>query len=409
MDKDEPDNKADSKTDKDRNEAISLMEPLLIAPESRFTGMINDLTVELAAKAAGFRRSLPEGVLSSLADLVRAMNCYYSNLIEGHDTHPVDIERALQKDYSSNKQKRNLQLEARAHINVQAWIDQGGLTGRALTTDGIKEIHQRFGELLPEELLWAEDPESGERICIKPGTLRERYVKIGRHIPVSPVALPRFLQRFEQVYSRLSKSQAIAMSAAAHHRLLWIHPFVDGNGRVTRLMSHAILLETLDTGGVWSIARGLARNVGKYKTLLANCDLSRRNSLDGRGNLSEEALVEFTLFFLQTCLDQIDFMESLVQPDRLRHRLLSWTAEEVAMGTLLPKSELVLEALLYRGLLPRGDVQNLIGVGERQARRVVSALTKQKVLTSTSQRAPLSLAFPPRLAPRWMPGLFPDK
>ncbi len=409
MNKDKPDNKADVKTVLDRNEAISLMEPLLVTSESRFAGVINDFTVELAGKAAGFRRSLPEGVLSSLADLVRATNCYYSNLIEGHDTHPVDIERALQKDYSSDKQKRNLQLEARAHINVQAWIDQGGLNGRALTIDGIREIHRRFGELLPDELLWAEDPVNGEQICIKPGTLRERDVKVGRHIPISPVALPRFLQRFEQVYSRLSKSQTIAMAAAAHHRLLWIHPFVDGNGRVTRLMSHAIFLETLDTGGVWSIARGLARNVGKYKTLLANCDLSRRNSLDGRGNLSEEALVEFTLFFLQTCLDQIDFMESLVQPDRLRHRLLSWAAEEVAMGTLLPKSELVLEALLYRGLLPRGDVQNLIGVGERQARRVVAALSKQKVLTSTSQRAPLSLAFPPRLAPRWMPGLFPDK
>ncbi|HEB70836.1 MAG TPA: Fic family protein [Desulfobulbus sp.] len=385
------------------------MEPLLVTPESRFTGVINDLTVELAAKAAGFRRSLPEGVLSSLADLVRAMNCYYSNLIEGHDTHPVDIERALQQDYSSDTHKRNLQLEARAHINVQAWIDQGGLTGRALTMDGIREIHRRFGELLPDELLWTEDPDSGERSTIKPGALREQDVKIGRHVPVSPVALPRFLQRFEQVYSRLSKSQTIAMAAASHHRLLWIHPFVDGNGRVTRLMSHAILLETLDTGGVWSIARGLARNVGKYKTLLANCDLPRRNALDGRGHLSEEALVEFTLFFLRTCLDQIDFMESLVQPERLRHRLLSWAAEEVAMGALLPKSELVLEALLYRGLLPRGDVPNLIGVGERQARRVVSALTKQKVLTSTSRRAPLSLAFPPRLAPRLMPGLFPDK
>ncbi len=141
MGKNEADKKADLKTVADCNKAISLMEPLLVTPESRFTGVINDLTVELAAKAAGFRRSLPEGVLSSLADLVRSMNCYYSNLIEGHDTHPVDIERALQQDYSSDTHKRNLQLEARAHINVQAWIDQGGLTGRALTMDGIRQVN----------------------------------------------------------------------------------------------------------------------------------------------------------------------------------------------------------------------------------------------------------------------------
>jgi len=337
------------------------------------------------------------------------MNCYYSNLIEGHDTHPVDIERALQKDYSSNTHERNLQLEASAHINVQAWIDEGGLTGKAVTAEGIREIHQRFGKLLPEDLLWVEDPDTGERIHVIPGVFRERDVRVGRHTPVSPGVLPRFLKRFEQVYAGLGRAQAIGMMAAAHHRLLWIHPFADRNGRVTRLMSHALLLETLDTGGIWSVARGLARNVGRYKTLLANCDLSRRNSLDGRGNLSEEALVEFTVFFLQTCLDQINFMESLVQPDRLHHRLFNWAVEEVAMGTLLPRSEFVLEALLYRGVLPRGEIKNLIGVGERQARRVVSTLIDQKILTSTSQRAPLSLTFPARLAPRWMPGLFPEK
>ncbi len=43
------------------------------------------------------------------------MNCYYSNLIEGHDTHPVDIERALRHDYSDDPRTRNLQLEAAAH------------------------------------------------------------------------------------------------------------------------------------------------------------------------------------------------------------------------------------------------------------------------------------------------------
>jgi len=93
---------------------------------------------------------------------------------------------------------------------------------------------------------------------------------------------------------------------------------MDGNGRVARLMSHAMMLDTLDTGAVWSVARGLARNVSEYKTLLANCDLPRRNHLDGRGTLSEEALVEFTRFFLNICIDQVNFMESLVQPDRLR-------------------------------------------------------------------------------------------
>jgi hypothetical protein len=69
----------------------------------------------------------------------------------------------------------------------------------------------------------------------------------------------------------------------------------------------------------------------------------------------------------------------------------------------------VLEAVLYRGELPRGDAAAIVGTGERQARRVVSALIEQGVLISESTRAPLCLAFPAALAVRWMPGLFPER
>jgi Fic family protein len=232
---------------------------------------------------------------------------------------------------------------------------------------------------------------------------------VGRHIPVSAAALPRFLKRFEEVYGKLGKTDTIVATAAAHHRLLWIHPFLDGNGRVARLMSHATLFAALDTAGVWSIARGLARNVESYKSHLAACDLTRRNDLDGRGHLSEENLAAFTTFFLTTCIDQVTFMEGLMQPDRLRARILLWAEEEIRLDRLPPKSGAVLEALLYRGELPRGDAAAIVGTGERQARRVVSALTDHGVLTSESTRARLHLAFPATLASRWMPGLFPER
>lgn len=405
----EADIKADIIEVIDSGEPLSMIEPLLISESSSHRGALADLAVELAAHSAGFRRSLPGGVLSALADLVRAMNCYYSNLIEGHDTHPIDIERALKGDYSENTEKRNLQLEARAHIAVQEWIDKGGLRGRATTIEGICDIHQRFSELLPDDLLWIEKPETGERLRLVPGELRRLPVKVGRHIAISAGALPRFLRRFEGVCNGLGKAEVIIGAAAAHHRLLWIHPFLDGNGRVARLMSYAMLLEALDTGGVWSIARGLARNAEAYKSHLAACDLTRRNDLDGRGNLSEEALVSFTHFFLQTCLDQVKFMEDLVQPDRLRNRILLWAEEEIRAGALPSKAGAILEAILYRGELPRGDVPGILGIGERQSRRVVAALIDHGVVVSESLRSPLRLTFPARLASRWMPGLFPEK
>jgi Fic family protein len=393
----------------DLGEPVALIEPLLVGERSRHRAALTDLALELAARAAGFRRSLPAAVVGPLADLVRAMNCYYSNLIEGHDTHPIDIERALRSNYSADVRKRNLQLEATAHVTVQKWIDVGGLAGRAATTDGLLEIHRRFCELLPDDLLWVEDPDTGERARVLPGELRDRHVKVGKHVAVSPGALPRFLDRFEAVYSRLGRTDGILAAAAAHHRLLWIHPFLDGNGRVARLMSHAMLLDSLDTAGLWSIARGLARDESRYKQLLMACDLGRRNDLDGRGHLSEEALAEFTRFFLATCIDQVKVMEDLVQPDRLRSRILMWAEEEIRAGALAPKAGAVLEAVLYRGEVPRGEIALLLGVSDRQARRVSAALLEGEVLVSDSPRGPLRLALPARLAPRWMPGLFPER
>src|ERR1700686_2223538 len=131
----EPDRKA-----ADRGELVSLMEPLLIGEGSRHRSHLTDLAFDPTQKSAGFRRSLPASLLTSLADLVRSVNCYYSNLIEGHDTHPIDIERALKGDYSKDTKKRDLQLEAKAHIAVQQWIDGGGLKGWAVTADAIREI-----------------------------------------------------------------------------------------------------------------------------------------------------------------------------------------------------------------------------------------------------------------------------
>jgi hypothetical protein len=187
------DMKADIGAVADRSEATTAMEPLVLSDGSRHRPALSDVAVELAAASAGLRRSLPPGVVKALADLVRAMNCYYSNLLEGHDTHPVDIERAMKNDFSADLVNRNLQLEAVAHVTVQGWIDEGGLKGRVVTADAICEIHSRFGEALPPELLKVSDPDTGEEVAVLPGALRRRDVRVGRHIPVSPGAVPRFL------------------------------------------------------------------------------------------------------------------------------------------------------------------------------------------------------------------------
>lgn len=410
MDKNREDIETVTEAVEDRGESVFLLEPLRIAADSAFRESLNDLALELVHKAAGFRKSLPEKLVPALAGLVRGMNCYYSNLIEGHDTHPVDIERALLNDYSDNPGKRNLQLEAKAHIEIQEWIDNGGLADRTLKVDTLLEIHRKFCRLLPDDLLWVKGGQNGKLLRVVPGELRKHDVKVGNHVAVSPGAVLRFMEKFEQAYSKLGRMEMLLATAAAHHRLLWIHPFLDGNGRVARLLSHAMMLEVLESGGVWSIARGLARNEQRYKTLLANCDQARRNALDGRGNLSEETLVQFIRFFLEICLDQVSFMESLMHPERLKERILGWAAERIAHGTLPSRSSRLLEAVIYRGgELSRNEVSEALDLSPRQARRIVAALIEEKVLATTGPKAPLNLNFSASFAGAWLPGLFPEQ
>ncbi|MBA2654659.1 MAG: Fic family protein [Gammaproteobacteria bacterium] len=385
------------------------MEPLLIAESSPHRKKLTDLVMELASKSAAFKSSLPSPIRISLATLVRGMNCYYSNLIEGHDIHPIAIEQALQGHYSNDIKKRNLQLEAKAHILVQEWIDNGGIQGSLFSKATIRQIHTEFCSLLPEDLLWIENPTTKKKIQVVPGQLRQQDVIVANHIAISPGAVDRFLSYSENIYHRLGKAETVLALAAAHHRLLWIHPFLDGNGRVARLQSYAITLQLLDSCGLWSIARGLAQNVSEYKSHLANCDLRRRNDLDGRGNLSQEALIDFTYFFLRTCIDQINFMEKLMQPDNLRARILVWAKEEVSLGNLPSQSIQILDAILYRGEISRGEISGILNITDRHARRITSSLIDKGILTSATPRAALKLAFPATLASRLLPGLFPPE
>jgi Fic family protein len=404
-----PAKKAAAPPPRDDGEDVARMEPMRISEECTDRSKLTDLVLELTKRSTAFRASLPSGLVEPLADFVRSMNCYYSNLIEGHNTHPVDIERALNNDISNNPKKRDLQLEAKAHIEVQRWIDEGGLGNREMTIEGICQIHRRFTELLPEALRWVENPDTGEKIPVVPGLTRTRDAKVGAHIAVSPGAVSRFLPRFEERYSKLGDFETILSVAPAHHRLLYIHPFADGNGRVTRLMSYATLLRTLDTAGLWSVARGLARRQTDYKRHLAECDVIRRGDRDGRGHLSEASLISFTRFFLEVCMDQVKFMERLMEPKSFRGRFLNWAEEETRLGTIPARGVHVLDAILFRGSLPRSEVQTTIGQSERAANYVTRALSKHGVIMAPGARADWQIAFPARLAPRLMPGLFPEQ
>lgn len=374
------------------------------------TEALENLAFDLAQEASELSGQLHPIVRLSVAELVRSMNCYYSNLIEGHNTHPRDIGRALASDYSADPRKRDLQLEARAHIEVQRMIDaRADFPKPPASRAFIEWTHREFCTRLPESLLVVENPDTRERLEVISGELRTRGVAVGRHIPPAAEELPAFLDRFEQAYAseRLTKARQAIAAAAAHHRLLWIHPFLDGNGRVTRLMSHAMLLELGVGSALWPISRGLARRSTEYKGLLMAADEPRKGDLDGRGSLSQSALIDFCSFFLECCLDQVRYMRELLEPSELQRRIELYVRDEEDAERLPKRSFTVLREALLSGELERGRVPSIVDASERTARRVISALVEKGLLVSQSHKAPLRLGFPIDVVERWFPNVYP--
>jgi Fic family protein len=376
---------------------------------------ISDVVAELSAATATLGAALNPPTAANLAALVRIMNSYYSNLIEGHVTRPRDIVRALEGKLDKDKERRNLQIEAAAHVRVQAELDLMSAEGRLpepASSDFIRWLHREFYKDAPKELLLVRGAD--RTFTMEPGAWRSRPehdVAVGRHMPPSSHLVADFMRYFEERYrlDGLGKAGRILAIPAAHHRLNYIHPFPDGNGRASRLMSHAMAhVAGIGAHGLWSISRGLARGLKsrtEYKQMMDLADTPRQGDLDGRGNLSHKALVELTLWFLRVCLDQVKFTSELFELDTLARRLRGYVERS---ETLKPEAARLLEEALIRGQFDRGDASRIAGLPDRTARRVVGSLVDCGLLGSDTPKGALSLRFPEDALDILFPRLFPE-
>ena len=389
---------------------ITEMEPMMPADPA---GELGDLALEVVRKSAALGAAVHPITCRGVVELIRKMNSYYSNLIEGHNTHPVDIDRALREDFSKDPAKRARQLESKAHIEVQKLIEasiedspERVITGK----DFLCWIHKEFYERMPSEYLVVKRPD-GRAEKVIPGQIRDVDVEVGRHLPPKSGYLSGFMKRFEEAYDpqKLKGLKQVVAAAASHHRLAWIHPFLDGNGRVTRLMTHAYLRKArIDGHGLWAVSRGFARNREDYLASLAAADQPRRGDLDGRGNLTQAGLVGFCKFFLKTAIDQIDFMSSLLDLDGMQKRIQAVVDRQVSFGEMKPEAAHLLRDVFLRGEIARGEIPSLVGMPERSARRVVGSLLAKGYLVSATGKGPVRLGFPASMVGYYLPRLYPE-
>jgi Fic family protein len=392
-------------------ETPARIEPCLLDTSSP---EIVDLVASLSGAAHSLGARLHPRSAASLAELVRVMNCYYSNLIEGHNTTPREIEHALANQFYAAEERRNLQIEARAHIRLQREVDRlhtAGELPEPASASFIRWLHRSFYEDAPEAMLLIRS-ESRE-VRMTSGAFRaasDHEVAVGRHLPPSADRVEAFMAYFEWRYrfAELGSGSRILAMAAAHHRLNYIHPFLDGNGRVRRLMSHAMALSAgIGAHGLWSVSRGLARGIGSrgdYKQMMDYADSPRQGDLDGRGNLSQKALSDFTAWFLRVCLDQLSFMGGLFALDTLVERLHLY----VQRRQFRPEAFHILEQVLQRGELPRGEAARVSGLKERSARELLGTLIQDGILASDTPKGPVSLRFSLDAIEVLFPSLFPE-
>lgn len=317
----------------------------------------------------------------------------------------------LRRDLSNDASLAARQRLALAHIDAEAELEQRysgeAGAGSLYSLDAVCDIHRTLFARLPSS-----DLTTGDGQMIVPGALRQRDVSVGRHIAPAAGSVQPFIQRWAAAYGGVRKGEATLVAmAAAHHRLGWVHPFVDGNGRVMRLHTHTVLSTLGYTAGLWSPLRGFARTADRYDALLAAADEPRRGDLDGRGNLSEGALADWIAYVLDTCLDQVAFMRSMLDLGSMERRIaacLSFEEQVLKSGVRIDALRPLHYLLLSGVALERGEFKRMTGLGERTAVTLLTALVKRGLLASDTPQGKVRFGLPLHALRFYFPALWPE-
>ena len=396
---------------KSKNPAYYLT-PLL--PGNGNIGPLKDMAQELIAASAGLESKVARENAIVLGDQLRLINSYYSNLIEGHKTTIPDINMALQKKFSQDPEKKYAQELCAAHVETERRFMELVNASQRLNICNqqfLSEIHAAFYVNLPEEHLFTHTPKGFSKASVNPGQIRDVNVSVdGRSLHGPDYQdLPVLLKTFAQSYNpyQFHGDERLIAMAASHHRLTWLHPFRDGNGRVARLFSGLYLAGiSINKSNLWSLSRGLSRNKKQYMFELWATD--SQNEQSGTHYFDDDMLADFCGFFFEICLDQIRFMEDLLRLDQIENRI-DWYVETRAKHDKKPlriEAAKLLRAVFMRGAIPRGMAAEILNMSERNARRIVSTLIENGLLRSKNHRSPLTIGLPISVLPYYFPNLY---
>jgi Fic family protein len=395
--------------------SLSRIEPVRIEENVKFE--LAEASLALAKASDRLGAGLPPETLAQVAAMIRIIDSYYSNRIEGNNTYPREIEAALAGTLDKDPRRRALQREAAADVQLQAEIDHRAAWGQLedpTHPSFIRWMHRELYRDVNTTVPVLRRTNAGdEEIVMQRGNWRDGDVEVRDHPSLPHDQVPAYMDHF---HARLCQDEfhgqtaKILAMATAHHRMNFIRPFNHGNGRVGRLMSHAMAHHAgIGADGLWSLSRSLARGREggvsgreEYREMMQLADRVREDDRDGFGNLSLDALTHYAYWFLNVCLDQVNFMADLLDFGGMGNRLKHFAeAQNFQTGG----AEL-LRVVLNRGQVERGNVATILNVAPRTARVVIKELTDVGILGSDTPRSALELRFPTQTHKMLFPNLF---
>lgn len=386
-------------------------------PDQR-VGELKDMAQEVIIASATLNGRVAKETAVTLGDRLRLLNSYYSNLIEGHKTSIIDIEAALNKNFLSDDEKRYAQELCAAHVLAERDLMHEVMSNppdNICARDFLRKIHQTFYSRLPAHHHFTHSQGGFTTYSVNPGEIRDTNVSLDDgHSIHGPDTndLDGRLEEFSGLYnpSRYHGDERLIAAAASHHRFSWLHPFRDGNGRVARLFSGLYLARIgINTGNLWSLSRGFSREKRWYMINLQSADLPDET----KKGFNQAYFADYCIYFLEVCLDQIRFMDKILGLNMIDPRI-DWyiQSRDKATGAstpLDPRAGKLLKALFFLGEIPRGKAQSYMGMEnqtDRNARRIVSQLLNEGLVTSENHRAPLKIGFPTHVLKYYFPDLF---
>lgn len=389
---------------------------------SALPSQLQDNTMSLIQADAALNATVPWTIRPQLEDLLRVVNSYYSNKIEGNPTTPSEVLRAHKKVLDEAESRNKGLVEMKRHLELQlslaAQHSDIMRDGGFATSEGIKTLHKLFYLEMPDEFLCV-DKKDGSSIRIVPGEYRKHDVEVGKHLPPAHEDVERYMHWFEMMYkpSKYHATQKILAAAASHHRLMWIHPFVDGNGRTGRLFTDLYMKEAgLGGYGLWTMSRGFSLNKAEeYYFALSAADQRRKGDRDGRGILSDSGLITYLEYFISTALKQVRYFTGLLDSNQLKQRvdiyfeMRNREAVSDEEGRKLPplkiESKEIYRMLLDRGPMKRSEIYKALGKTDKTISPTLKQMAAEGLINAPA-RLPVELNFSPNSIQVLFPNLF---